>query len=650
MSLPSDDRAVPTGASLPQSGEAGRELQRLNRALRTLSAGNRMLLRAADEAELLQGMCSVIVEQGGYRMSCVAYAQQDEQKSISLAAFSLATPHDPAAEKALRNPHAGWGHDELGRSATGVAIRTGEPCVGRNLLTDPNHAPWRNWAVRFGYASVSAFPLSIDRQVIGALVISASEPDAFDEAEVRLLGELADDLAYGIGNLRMRLKHRQAEATIHLMAYSDALTGLPNRAALHDQLKAALAVAVERNRPLALLLISLDHLKEINDTLGYAQGDRLLQAFASRLAGAARPAETVARVGEAEFALLLPQTDADHAMQTAQRLVGLLHGPIEVDGLEFDVHTHTGIALFPGHGAEPDLLLRRARVAMFDATRAGRDHAIFTPNLDHESARRLALMGDLRRAIDQNELVLYCQPKLHLASAEIRGAEALLRWHHPTQGVVPTGEFVKLAEQVGLITPLTTWVLEAAFQQRYAWHAAGFEQPLSVNLSAHDLRDPTLLDKLKGLFATWGAQPDWIQFELTESALMDDPAAAIHILGCLKQLGIVLFIDDFGIGYSSLGYLHRLPVDALKIDQSFVIPVAQSMESAAIVGSAVELGHKLGLEVVAEGVETHAAWQRVTELGCDVAQGFYVGTPMPAEQFKAWVAASPWLGAVLAPH
>lgn len=189
------------------------------------------------------------------------------------------------------------------------------------------------------------------------------------------------------------------------------------------------------------------------------------------------------------------------------------------------------------------------------------------------------------------------------------------------KGMVPTGEFVKLAEHAGLITPLTHWVLEAAFQQRYSWHAAGLEQPLSVNLSAHDLRDPNLLGKLKGLFATWGAQADWIQIELTESALMEDPATAIETLTCLKRLGIALAIDDFGTGYSSLGYLHLLPVDVLKIDQSFVIPVAHSNHSAAIVSSAVDLGHKLGLEVVAEGVESQAACQRVTELGCDVAQG-----------------------------
>lgn len=640
MSPAIDDPPVSTHDSPPPGGDAGRELKRLNRALKTLSAGNRLLLRAGDEAELLQGMCRVAVEQGGYRMSCVCFALDDELKSVALPAFSLAMPHDSAAEEALRTPRASWGDDELGRGVTGVALRTGKPCVGRNLLTDPDHAPWRKWAIRFGYASASAFPLRIEGKVSGALVIAASEADAFDDAEANLLGELADDLAYGITNLRLRVKHQAAEATIHRMAYTDALTGLPNRVALCEQIAAALATAAEQNHPLALLLVRIEHLKEINDTLGYAQGDQLLLAFAGRLAAAARPGETVARVGEAEFALLAPRADAEHAVQAAQRLVTLLQGPIEVAGLEFDAQLHVGITLFPGHGEAPEVLLRRARVAMFEASRAGHASAIFTPDLDRESARRLALIGDLRRAIDRNQLALYCQPKLHLPSGEIRGAEVLVRWQHPVRGAVPTGDFVKLAEQAGLITPLTHWVLEAAFRQRYAWHAAGFEQPLSVNLSAHDLHDPRLLDTIKGLIATWGAQPDWIQLELTETMLMEDPAAAIEILWRLKRLGIGLFIDDFGVGYSSLGYLHELPVDALKIDQSFVIPVVQRADSAAIVGSVVELGHKLGLEVVAEGVESEAVRQRVKELGCDVAQGYFVGMPMPAEQFRNWVAAA----------
>lgn len=623
-------------------GEEASELRRVNRALRTLSAGNRILLRASDEQELLRGMCRVIVDDGGYRFAGVGYAQHDEQKTLSLMAYALPMVHDRAEEEFFDALQLTWADTERGRSAPGIAIRTGQPCVGRNLLTDPDHAPWREDAIRLGYASVTAFPLLIDAQVLGALSIAAVEPDAFDQAEVKLLGELAEDLAYGIANLRTRLKHREAEATIQRMAYYDTLTGLANRTLLREQLQAAISTARQQHRPLALLLLTVSHLQEINDTLGYQQGDQLLQAFGGRLLSAVREGETVARVGEAEFAVLLPNGDADYASQTAQRLITLLYDPIEVSGLRVDARTTIGIALFPGHGSEADSLIRRARVAMFDAKRAGHGYAVFTAHLDQECARRLAMMGDLRGAIEHSELTLYCQPKVHIASAQVCGAEALVRWQHPVLGMVSTAEFVKLAEYSGLITPLTYWVLETAFRQSYTWHEAGLDRPLSVNLSAHDLRDRKLINKIQGLFATWGAQPEWIQFELTESALMEDPAGALETLTRLKQLGVALSVDDFGIGYSSLSYLQQLPVDSIKIDQSFVSRIVENADSAAIVRSTVELGHNLDLEVVAEGVESQAVWDRLAELGCDIVQGYYVGMPMPAEQFKEWQDHSPW--------
>lgn len=639
MSTPANAQITRPNASATIADNE-KELLRVNRALKTLSAGNRTLLRAGDEGELVNAMCRVIVEQGGYRMSYVGYVQHDERKSVSLAAFGF-DDHYEQEEETLRNLYASWADNEFGHSVTGTSIRTGKPCIVRHLLTDPDHAPWRAEALRFRYESASAFPLHVDGEVIGTLGIAASDPDAFDEAEVKLLAELADDLAYGISNLRSRLRRQEAEATIHRMAYCDALTGLPNRASLCERFESVLATAVAQNQPLALMIVSLDHLQEVNDTLGYAQGDRLIQTFARRLIEA-ELAETVARVGEGEFALLLPNADSARSSATAQQLSKLLHTSIDVEGLAFDVHTHTGLALFPGHGADAEVLLRRARVAMRDAMQAGRDYAVFAPALDQEASRRLALMGELRHAIERHQLALQLQPKLHLASAAICGAEALVRWKHPLLGQVPTFEFITLAEQAGMITPVTHWVLEATFRERYAWHMAGIELPLSVNLSAHDLRDPTLLDKLKGLVETWGAKPGWIQLELTESALMVDASAAVETLHSLKRLGFQLAIDDFGAGYSSLGYLHRLPVDAIKIDQSFVIPLVQNEDCATIVSSAAQMAHKLGFEVVAEGVESQDALRRVTELGCDIAQGHFVSHPMAADQFGAWRAASPW--------
>lgn len=620
------------------------EMRRVNRALRTLSAGNRTLLRAAEEEELLGGMCRVIVEEGEYRFAGVFFAERDEQKRLPLMAYTLAKAGDREEAAYFDALHLTWAETETGNSAPALAVRSGEPCIGRNLLTDPDLAPWRADALRFGYGSTTAFPLRIDDKIIGALCIAAEEPDAFDEAEVRLLGELADDLAYGIANLRTRIKHLQAEATIQRMAFYDSLTGLANRTLLREQLQAAIITARQARQPLALLLLRVGHLQDINDTLGYEEGNHLLQDFADRLSQAAREGQFVARASEAEFALLLPGADAEHATRTAILLSALLSEPMEVSGLRVDSSPTIGIALFPGHGTDADTLIRRARVAMFHAERTRHDYSVFSLHLDQECVHRLALMGDLRHAIAHNELSLYCQPKVHISSNRVCGAEALLRWPRATQGMVTTAEFIKLAEHVGLICPLTCWVLEAAFRQCYDWHEdeGGLDRPLSINLSAQDLRHPLLVDRIKGLFATWGAEPEWIQFELTESAMMEDPARTLDTLAQLKRLGVKLAVDDFGIGYSSLAYLQELPVDTIKIDQSFVVRIADNPASAAIVRSTVELGHRLDLEVVAEGVETQAAWDCLAELGCDVAQGYFISTPMPAADFRQWQQASSW--------
>lgn len=627
------NEAQAAGGQLPTLPDelAARDVQRVNRTLRTLSAGNRCLLRAADEGALLQDTCRVIVEEGGYRMAWVGYAQHDHENTIMpMAHAGYATGYFDAASFS-------WADNEHGRGASGSAVRTGKPVVGRNILTNPDSAPWRAQALKCGFAAISAFPLIIDGEVIGNLTILASEPDAFDAWEVQLLEELSEDLAYGIANLRTRVKQREAQATIARMAFYDALTNLPNRALLRDRLLEAIAAARQEHRSLALLLLSVERFNEINDTLGYEQGDQLLLELVSRLRDVSREDELLARIGEADFALLLPNGSAEYATEVAQRITQALYEPVELSSaVRADARANIGIALFPGHGTDPDALVRRATMAMRQAKQAASGYAIYAGSLDRDSTRRLALMGDLHRAMAHNELLLFCQPKVRIASRQVCGAEALVRWQHPQFGMLSTGEFVKLAEHAGLITPLTHWVLDAACSQCYRWHEAGLNEPLSINLSAHDLRDPRLLGRIMGLFSTWGTQPDWIEFELTESALMEEPQGTLATLTQLKKLGVKLFIDDFGTGYSSLSYLQKLPVDAIKIDQSFVMAMAESKDSEAIVRSTIELGHNLNLEVVAEGIESEAVWARLAELGCDTAQGYVISTPIPADTFGEW--------------
>lgn len=623
----------------PKSGAATgwpTDHARTVRALRTHTAGNRTLMRATDELELLRQMCEVIVESGGYRVASVVYAEHDEQKTLRLMACVGA---DPAVLGALPLT---WADTPMGQWAVGTAIRTGTPSVGRQPLSEPVYAPVRENARVAGYGASTAFPLRIDDEIIGALSIFAAEPDAFDEEEVGLLGELAEDLAYGIANLRTRVKHREAEKTIERMAYYDALTGLPNRLSLTGHLTRAIEGARQEFKPLALLVIKLGQLQEINETLGHREGDHFLGAICARLGGLDTPGRKVARVGEDEFALLLTDAGAERATQVAQDLLKILREPVELTDFAVDSRARVGIALFPGHGSDADDLLRRATVAAGQAVHTASGLALYTGSSDREFTRRLSLMGELRRAIADNQLLLYCQPKVALESGQVCGAEALVRWQHPKQGMLPTGEFIKVAEHAGLITPLTRWVLEASFRQSYAWTEAGIDLPLSVNLSAHDLRDPRLLDHIKGLFDTWGTKPELIQFELTESALMDEPVGALAILARLKDLGVELVIDDFGTGYSSLTYLQKLPVDILKIDQSFVADMLASDDSEIIVRSTIELGHNLGLEVVAEGVESEAVWDRLAALGCDTAQGYFISMPIPAGEFPEWEKQCRW--------
>lgn len=618
-----------------EDGQGADAFARVKRAYKTLSAGNRTLLRASSEDELLQQMCQVIVEAGGYRLASVGYAEADANQTIRWAAY---VGPDGGNAGALQFT---WADTEWGQSASAVVIRTGEPVVGRKILTDPafagpDFARLREDAARKGYFATAAFPLRIDGKVLGALSMAAEEADAFDTEEVALLSELADDLAYGIANLRAQARHREAQATIAHLAYYDGLTGLPNRTLLLEQLDAAIQAAKRQHQSLALLHLHVGRYHEINKILGYRAGDELLRKIGRRLQARLQADTVLARVGDAEFALLLPSSGAEYATQVASRLHKALCEPIKVGSLMLDARVFIGVAMFPGHASTADSLIRRANAAMHQAKPARGGHAMYISGQEQENVRRMALMADLQRAIRHDELSLHYQPKIEISTRRLCGAEVLVRWQHPQHGMVSTQELIMLVEQAGMITPLTTWILEAAFRQSHAWQSAGQAQALAINLSALDLYDSGLVDRIGGLISTWGIAPGLIQFELTESALMADPVDAVETLTRLKRLDVDLLVDDYGTGYSSLSYLQKLPVDGLKIDQSFVTPMVASRDSATIVSSTIELGHNLGLKVVAEGVESEAVWKRLAVLGCDIAQGYLISRPMPAQQFQEW--------------
>ncbi len=431
---------------------------------------------------------------------------------------------------------------------------------------------------------------------------------------------------------------KQIDSLRH-QATHDALTELPNRVLLQDRLTQALADAARDATPIALLLLDLDRFKEINDTLGHHVGDQLLQRIGPRVLELLRGADTMARLGGDEFAVLLPGAEEAAATALATEILAALAVPFMLEGQSLDVGASIGIALAPAHGDDAATLLRHADVAMYVAKRGHQGHAVYDPAQDGNNPLRLGLMGELRAAIAQGELLLHYQPKLDHTSGRVSGVEALLRWPHPVHGLIAPDQFIPLAEQTGLIAPLTWWVLETALAQCQTWARNGLLLGVAVNLSARTLHDLALPARIAALLATYGVPAGLLTLEVTESALMADPTRALNVLTQLAEQGVCLAIDDFGTGYSSLAYLKRLPVHQLKIDRSFIQHLVEGGADAAIVASTIGLGHHLGLRVVAEGVETAEAWQLLAASGCDVSQGYHLSRPVTATELERWLRA-----------
>lgn len=459
--------------------------------------------------------------------------------------------------------------------------------------------------------------------------------------EVRLvpLRNEQDDVSGLIGVATDITERKQAEEQLLYQSQHDALTDLPNRTLLMERLEQAIKAPGQagQGEGVALLVMDLNHFKDINDTFGHQHGDLLLQQVAERLLLAAGPTATVARLGGDEFALLLPTTDQAETRHTIKALFTSLEMIFSLRGYPLRVEASMGVALYPEHGQDALTLLRRADMALYMAKRAHEDYAFYDASYDQYSPRRLALTGALRNAIAANELLLYYQPKADALTGTVQGVEALLRWQHPTYGFLSPDQFIPLAEQTGLITPLSAWVLETALKQCREWLRAGLELDVSVNLSMWNLRDECLPDTIAALLQAYSIAPRLLCVELTESAVMVDTERTLAVLSRISALGVRISVDDFGTGYSSLFYLKRLPVNEMKIDRSFVQHMQDVEADAAIVRSTIELAHSLGLHVVAEGVEDLATWQQLRALNCDTIQGYYLSRPLPPHDFERWL-------------
>jgi diguanylate cyclase (GGDEF)-like protein len=458
--------------------------------------------------------------------------------------------------------------------------------------------------------------------------------------EVRTLMLLLGAFTLTSGLVIALFVSRQAQLAVQ--ALYDPLTGLPNRSLLHDRLEQAIAGAQRARRTFAVALMDLNRFKEVNDTLGHDVGDELLREVAARLRRALRAEDTVARMGGDEFVVVLHDLTEHDVPAFCAKLLGSLGAHFTWEGQGIDVGASIGISLYPAHAIDPSSLIRLADIAMYAAKRSGKGYALYGPDQERVSLGDLSLKSELRKAIEADELCLHYQPKVSHGGQRVVGLEALVRWNHPRRGLLPPDQFIRHAEEAGLIHALTRWVVKTALAQLTALQARGHCLSMAVNLSAHCLRSDDLPAVIRELLAHSTVAAQALTLEITESAIMSNDAEVLATLDELDRMGVMISIDDFGTGYSSLAHLRRLPVDEIKIDKSFVIDMEEYDNDAVIVRSTIDLAHNLGLKVTAEGVETAEAWNVLATLGCDHFQGYHMGRPMPAEELNRWLEESAW--------
>jgi diguanylate cyclase (GGDEF)-like protein len=440
----------------------------------------------------------------------------------------------------------------------------------------------------------------------------------------------------------MTTKLEELYGNLERMAFTDPLTQLPNRTLFHDRLQQSITAARREAKSFALFIMDLDRFKDINDTLGHHIGDRLLQQVALRLRGKLRESDTVARMGGDEFAILLPTVNGKHADMAARMLLQTLRAPFQIDDHDLDVGTSIGIALYPDHGIDAHTLTQRADVAMYAAKNAGCGHAFYDSRMDHHHPTRLALMSELRQAVEQEQFVLYYQPIVRLDTNRVTSVEALVRWRHPSGELMLPERFLPLLEQTGLVRSLTRWVAHEALRTAADLRARGFAIPIGINLSVRDLQDPYLAEEFAEHLAVHQASPAWLDLEVTESALLAEARTSLELLPRLSAMGFRIVIDDFGTGYSSLASLTKLPFAAIKVDRSFIAGLLRDENDATIVRTSIDLAHNLGLEVVAEGVDDGDALARLRSRACDCVQGIYVSRPLLADDLVEWLRKSTW--------
>jgi diguanylate cyclase (GGDEF)-like protein/PAS domain S-box-containing protein len=510
----------------------------------------------------------------------------------------------------------------------GRRLRRGEGLAGR--VWDEGEPIWTS-GLGGSAGGTYAVPVLLGTTLLGVLELSGRglrEPDA---NLARTLGVIASQLAQFI-------ERKQSEDAVWHQVLHDGLTGLPNRRLFHDRVDQAIERARRTGASLSVLLMDLDRFREVNDTLGHHTGDALLRELGRRLHACVRRSDTFARLGGDEFGFLLTDAGARGARELVARIQRALAEPFTLQQLPLEVEASIGIAVFPDHGDSVDLLLQRADVAMYVAKRGGEGFAFYDRDEDEHTSMRLTMVGELRRALEERELVVHYQPQVELDTGLVTGVEALVRWQHPSRGLLLPDEFVPTAERTGLMAPLARYVIDEALRQRREWRRIGHELTVAVNVSMRNLLDAAFPADVAALLERRRAPASCLELEITEHTAVADRFRAKAVLERLGGMGLRVAIDDYGTGYSSLAFLRRLPLHEIKIDRSFVRTMTTDRDDAVIVRSTIDLARNLGLRVIAEGVETAEIYDALVELGCDSAQGHHLSPPVPAHELTAWLA------------
>jgi len=596
-----------------------RKIVRMNRFFAMLSGINSAVVRIHDRSALFQEVCRVAVNEGAFAMAWVCTLDPDTlEKRVTVCDSS----GRGSAEK-FRCATGAWLPDPDGPWS--IAAGEQRPFLCNDIETEATPILQRGELLKHGCRSLAAFPLVMENRTLAVMTLFADEVGAFDDEEFKLLNELVGDLLFG-------LRLIDKEEKLSHQAYHDVLTGLPNSTLFKDRLAQHLLASTART---CVILLDLDHFSQLNDLMGRHVGDAVLMQVAQRLRTHLSGPCSVARIGGDVFAILVPDLQMAEAL-LEQQIFGVFAAAFVVDQKDIRVTARGGLALAPEDGLDTETLFKHAEVALKQAKSAGERFLFYASQMNAALAARTALNSELQVALDTQQFAVHYQPRVDLLSGRIVSAEALIRWHHPQRGMVPPDQFIPMAEETELIVPIGAWVIDTVCAQQAAWLAQGVAiVPVAVNLSAVQFNKGTVLQTIHDTINRHGLETRYIEFELTESAVMSDPEKAIGYLQSLTKMGIKLALDDFGTGYSSLAYLKHLPFDFVKIDRAFITDITKSSRDAMIATAVIAIGHSLGLRVVAEGVETEAQLDYLRRHHCDEIQGYYFSRPLPTGGFEA---------------